>query len=267
MGIELKPTSQLEPLTPKIIVVACAAKQKAKCDSLIAYLLKNPLPQPLHHAHHNHNLHPPLPTPQFANTLTTNVTSHFNLLSVFLPSMFDPPEKSPHQDITGATVVSVSSILSHFSPAHLAAYSASKAALSSLHYTLTAEIRNQRLSHKIKTILVEPGQIDTTLFAGVETPSRFFAPVLDTREVCKAITGLVDAGEGGVIRMPSYAGWVAWYGVLPVALQRVLRWLSGLDGAMKKVTEENGEFGRSNGVQATDGAREEEIGVVIHDDD
>lgn len=58
--------------------------------------------------------------------------------------------------------------------------------------------------------------------------------MLDTREVCKAITGLVDAGEGGVIRLPIYAGWGAWFGVLPVAVQRVLRWASGLDGAMPK---------------------------------
>ncbi len=52
--------------------------------------------------------------------------------------------------------------------------------------------------------------------------------------MCKAITGLVDAGEGGVIRLPSYARWASWYGVLPVAVQRVLRWVSGLDRAMSK---------------------------------
>lgn len=84
----------------------------------------------------------------------------------------------------------------------------------------------------MKTILVEPGQIDTSLFRGVETPSRFLAPVLDTREVVKVVSGLVDAGESGVLRMPTYAGWVEWFGVLPVALQRVLRWGSGIDRAI-----------------------------------
>lgn len=84
----------------------------------------------------------------------------------------------------------------------------------------------------MKAILVEPGQIDTSLFKGVETPSRVLAPVLDTREVVKVVTGLIDAGEGGVLRMPTYAGWVQWFGVLPVAVQRVLRWGSGIDRAM-----------------------------------
>ncbi len=84
----------------------------------------------------------------------------------------------------------------------------------------------------MKTILIEPGQIDTSLFKGVETPSRLLAPVLDTREVVKVVTAFLDAGEGGVLRMPTYAGWVQWFGVLPVALQRVLRWASGIDRAM-----------------------------------
>ena len=93
----------------------------------------------------------------------------------------------------------------------------------------------------MKTILVESGQIDTALFGGVQAPSRFFAPVLDTREVCKAITGLVDAGEGGIIRLPSYARWVAWYGVLPVVVQRILRWVSGVDRAMEMAGERRSE--------------------------
>lgn len=82
---------------------------------------------------------------------------------------------------------------------------------------------------------MEPGQIDTALFEGVETPSAFLAPVLDTREVCKVITRLVDGGEGGVVRVPRYAGWVEWFGVLPVGVQRALRWGSGVDRAMGRV--------------------------------
>ncbi len=97
----------------------------------------------------------------------------------------------------------------------------------------------------MKTILVEPGQIDTSLFKGVETPSRLLAPVLDTREVVKIVTGFLDAGEGGVLRMPTYAGWVEWFGVLPVALQRVLRWASGIDRAMVRAAAE--VFGNMRG--------------------
>lgn len=89
----------------------------------------------------------------------------------------------------------------------------------------------------MKSILVEPGQIGTSLFAGVQTPSRFLAPVLDTSEVCKAITALVDAGEGGVLRMPRYAAWVEWFGVLPVSVQRLVRWASRVDVSMRRAGE------------------------------
>jgi hypothetical protein len=89
----------------------------------------------------------------------------------------------------------------------------------------------------VKSILVEPGQIGTNLFAGVQTPSRFLAPVLDTSEVCKAITALVDAGEGGVLRMPRYAAWVEWFGVLPVSVQRLVRWASRVDVSMRRAGE------------------------------
>ncbi|KAF7512863.1 hypothetical protein GJ744_011966 [Endocarpon pusillum] len=202
---------------------------------------------------------PSLTTPQFTSTLTTNLTSHFNLLSIFLPSILSPSTNS------GATIVTTSSILTHLPPIHLAPYSASKAALASLHHTLTAEIRALSLSHKVKAILVEPGQIDTSLFKGVETPSRFLAPVLDTREVVKVVTGLIDAGEGGIVRMPTYAGWVQWFGVLPVALQRVLRWASGIDRALAGVAagglgEGRGEEEQLVGKAKSDAKREESSG-------
>ncbi len=71
------------------------------------------------------------------------------------------------------------------------------------------------------------------------------APVLDTREVVKVVTGLLDAGEGGVVRMPTYAGWVHWFAVLPVALQRGLRWASGIDRAVLRAAAEG--FGDRNG--------------------
>ena len=170
-------------------------------------------------------------TAQFERTLHTNLSSQFNLISVFLPAILDP------SNTVGGTIVSLSSILSQFAPAKVGPYSASKAALSSLHHTLSVEIRNLGLGHRVKTILVEPGQINTSLFAGVETPNPFFAPVLDTREVCKAVTNLIDAGEGSVVRLPTYASWAAWYGIVPVSVQRVLRWASGIDVAMAKRNE------------------------------
>lgn len=124
-------------------------------------------------------------------------------------------------------------------PANLTDYAASKAAVSALHTSLTMELRQQGLTDKVKAILVETGQIDTELFRGVETPSNFFGPILDTREVAKEIVKLVDSGDGGLVRMPAYARFIDWYMVLPAGLQMVLRSASGIDVALGKAARNN----------------------------
>ena len=130
--------------------------------------------------------------------------------------------------------MTVSSVLAHLAPAHLSDYTAAKAGVSALHTSLSNEIRQQGASDQVKTILVETGQIDTQLFSGVETPSNFFGPILDTREVAKEIVRLIDAGQSGLVRMPAYARFIDLYHILPAGLQRVARWASGVDAAMSK---------------------------------
>jgi len=177
-------------------------------------------------------------------TLCTNVHAHFNTLRAFLPGIIASPD--------GGTVVTISSILAHMTPANLTDYAASKAAVSALHTSLTMEIRQQGLTDKVKTILVETGQVDTELFRGVETPSNFFGPILDTREVAKEIVKLVDNGDGGLVRMPAYARFMDWYMVLPVGLQMVARWATGIDMALGKATR-NGSRSTAPASSATAG--------------
>jgi len=138
--------------------------------------------------------------------------------------------------------VTVSSILAHMTPANLTDYTASKAAVSAIHTSLTMELRQQSLTDKVKTILVETGQIDTDLFRRVETPSNFFGPILDTREVAKEIVKLIDSGDGGLVRMPAYARFIDWYMVLPAGLQMVARWASGIDVALGKTAAKSSAF-------------------------
>ena len=137
--------------------------------------------------------------------------------------------------------MTISSILAHMTPANLTDYAASKAAVSALHTSLTMELRQQGLMDKVKTILVETGQIDTELFKGVETPSNFFGQILDTREVAKEIVKLIDSGDGGLVRMPAYARFIDWYMVIPVGLQMVVRWASGIDVALGKAAQRSSE--------------------------
>jgi NAD(P)-dependent dehydrogenase (short-subunit alcohol dehydrogenase family) len=157
-----------------------------------------------------------------------NLLAHFYTLSNLLWR-----QRSP---LPGLTVVTISSILAHLSPARLSDYVAAKAAVSSLHHTLTNELRlNDDLKANVKTILVEVGQMDTELFASVTTPwyADFIGPVLEAKDVARAIVNAIDSGEGGIIRMPFYATLVPWYAVMPGSIQLLLRWASGIDKALK----------------------------------
>lgn len=154
--------------------------------------------------------------------MRTNLLAAFHVYQVFLPGIVAEAEN-------GGTIVTVSSVLGQLSPAGLSDYSASKAGLSALHRTVEAEFRG---NDRIKTLLVETGQMATPLFDWVRTPSHFFAPVLEPVEVAREIVAAVDSGRGGVLRLPVFAKFVNWYAVLPAAVQCVARYLSGVDRAV-----------------------------------
>ena len=146
----------------------------------------------------------------------------------------------------GGTIVTVSSVLGQLCAAGLADYSASKAGLSALHRSLEAELRQSGDDAKVKMVLVEPGQISTPLFESVQTPNRFFAPVLEPVQVAQAIVSAVDSGRGGVIRLPAFAMLVNWYAVLPASVQRLARYLSGIDGAVAQASSKPGRADSSS---------------------
>ncbi|KAF7587434.1 hypothetical protein BBP40_007230 [Aspergillus hancockii] len=166
----------------------------------------------------------------FQKTFQTNLLAVFNTCQVFLPRMLSAPN--------GGTIVNVSSVLGQLCPAGLADYSTSKAGLSALHRTLEAELRASGDDEKVKMILVEPGQVATPLFASVKTPNKFIAPVLEPVQVAQEIISAIEEGRGGVIRLPAYATLVNWYAVLPAGLQRIARYLSGIDHAVTQASNQ-----------------------------
>jgi short-subunit dehydrogenase len=135
---------------------------------------------------------------------------------------------------TGGTIVTVSSVLGYLTAAGLSDYAATKAAISAVHRTLEAELRLSGDDERVKTLLVETGQMATKLFDDIETPNNFFAPVLEPVHVAREIVSAIDSGTGGVIRLPAFVALVGWYGVLPAGIQRILRSLSGIDRAVGK---------------------------------
>ena len=141
------------------------------------------------------------------------------------------------------TIVTVSSVLSQIGPKQTSDYAASKAAVRLLHESLTAELIEYPA---IKTLLVVPGQFSTPLFDGVKTPSNFLAPIMEPIEVAKEVISAIDGGRGGELALPLYSRWIVVMNVLPVSLQRLLRWMSGCDSAMSTFR------GRAAGVDKED---------------
>ncbi|EEQ89884.1 hypothetical protein RJZ56_002646 [Blastomyces dermatitidis] len=159
-----------------------------------------------------------------SRTIHANLFSCFNTLQQFLPGMLTSP--------TGGTIVTLSSVCSYLTPAGLSDYSATKAAIGAVHKTVEAELRTSGDNERVKMLLVETGQMATPLFDDVQTPNNFFAPVLEPVQVARDIVAAVDSGNGGVIRLPAYATLVSWYAILPVAIQRLARYMSGIDRAV-----------------------------------
>jgi short-subunit dehydrogenase len=158
----------------------------------------------------------------------------------------------------GGAIVTVSSVLGQLTAAGLSDYSTSKAGLSALHRSLEAELRASGHDEKIKTLLVETGQMCTPLFDGIETPSGFFAPVLEPIQVAYEIVSAIDNGKSGVVRLPAFAALVNWYAVLPASIQRLARYLSGIDDAVAEAY--TGKTPRTE--SATSSAAESDVEVV-----
>ncbi|KAK5134580.1 hypothetical protein LTR08_006366 [Meristemomyces frigidus] len=162
------------------------------------------------------------------NNFRVNTLSHFHTLRAFLPGMLASE--------SGGTIVTVASVLGKLGASHLSDYSASKAALIAMHASLRAELASPNApvgADNLRTILVTPGQLSTPLFAGLETPSTFLGPVVEPVELAREIVRMIDLGESGEISMPLYARWVDWLAVLPAALQKLVRGVSGMDRAME----------------------------------
>lgn len=158
----------------------------------------------------------------------TNVLAHFYTVKTFLPGMLANPTGG------GGTIVTVSSVLGQLPPARAADYAATKAAARALHFSLTAELAAMEgdAARRIKTLLVTPGQLSTPMFAGVDTPNSFFAPVLEPVDVTKDVIAAIDGGQSGEIALPLYVRWIDVFWCLPTSLRRLARWASGVDTAM-----------------------------------
>ena len=178
-------------------------------------------------------------------TFATNTIAQYHLTRLFLGPLLKGER--------GGALVTVSSVLAHLGASNLSAYTASKAALIAYHNSITAELAD--MAPQIKTILVAPGQLDTQLFKNVRLRGwlqNFFGPVVAAGEVAVRIVEMIDKGEGGLVCLPAYARYIAWLGVLPVGVQKVLRGWSGVDGAF---VVEKGDVGEGRNSPEKEGKK------------
>jgi hypothetical protein len=69
------------------------------------------------------------------------------------------------------------------------------------------------------------------MFKGMKTPSNFLAPVVAPVELAKEIVWTIDSGWSGEVMLPLYARTMAVIPALPVGLQKIIKFLSGMDRA------------------------------------
>ncbi|KAH3675165.1 hypothetical protein WICMUC_002821 [Wickerhamomyces mucosus] len=123
-------------------------------------------------------------------------------------------------------IITIASVLGFISPANLSIYSSTKAALISLHDSLTHELSS---NGQIRTLLVVSGQLNTSLFKDINPPKQFIAPVIDSKKLADLIVEKIENGERGILYLPLFTLIVPLLKSLPNFLTEFIRWFSEMD--------------------------------------
>lgn len=157
------------------------------------------------------------------NLFEVNIVSHFWTLQAVIPDFLKYKR---------GWVVSIASTVGLIGPGHMSAYTASKHAVVGLHDSITHE---KGLAGVVGTTLVCPGQMNTRLFADLSTPTKFFAPVVESQNLAKIIVDNIANGQRGEVIEPLYARLTPLARVTPHWVGDFARWATNLDGCMEEV--------------------------------
>jgi len=166
-------------------------------------------------------------------TFNVNTLASFWTLKAFLPGMIK--EKKGH-------IVTMSSVLGMLGIPQLSDYCASKAALISLHETLRYELDARYKCPEIRTTLLLPGFMQTSMFSTVTYPTsplcRFFFPSLQPLEVVKKIIASLDNRHSETIHLPFYATLSPLSPLAPSFVRDLMQWIVGADHSMRHFKHE-----------------------------
>jgi len=169
-------------------------------------------------------------------TFNVNTLATFWTLKAFLPGMIK--EEKGH-------IVTVSSVLGMLGVPQLSDYCASKAALISLHETLRYELDARYKCPSIRTTLVLPGYMQTSMFSTVTHPTsrlyQFFFPSLQPLEVVKKIITSLDDQHSKTIYLPFYATFSPLSSLAPSFIRDLMQWIVGADYSMRRFKGDGGE--------------------------
>jgi all-trans-retinol dehydrogenase (NAD+) len=122
-----------------------------------------------------------------------NSLSHYRLAKEFVPSMV----KNNH-----GMVVTLASLAAYIVLANNVDYSASKAAALTFHEGLTTELVTRCNAPKVRTLLVTPGAVNTSLIRGWQQKYNFFEYLVEPETFAEQIVKRVLVGEGGALTIP-----------------------------------------------------------------
>ncbi|ANB14318.1 short-chain dehydrogenase/reductase [Sugiyamaella lignohabitans] len=161
---------------------------------------------------------------EMRTTLDINLLASFLTVRTFVPDMV-----SRHRGY----VVTIGSVLGYVSPAKLSLYGASKAGLIALHESLTHELGPPNFPETgVRTLLVSPGQLKTSLFMDVRSPYVFIAPVLEPSRAARAVVEALEKGSRGELKLPLYVNGTTFLRTLPHQLATATRALTGIDSSI-----------------------------------
>jgi len=169
-------------------------------------------------------------------TFGVNTLAHFWTLKAFLPSMIK--KKSGH-------IVTVSSVVGYSGVVQMSDYSASKAAINSLHESLRYELDIRHKCPQIRTTLLAPGHIFTPMFRTLRFPDsslwKFFFPSLQPITVVKRIIAALDEQHSQVIMIPFFTIAAPWLPVIPRFLRDFCTWIAQANYAMTDFVKISGK--------------------------
>ncbi|KAL9713142.1 hypothetical protein Ac2012v2_004383 [Leucoagaricus gongylophorus] len=168
-------------------------------------------------------------------TFGVNTLAHYWTIKAFLPSMLK--KKLGH-------IVTIASFMGIVGAPRLTDYAASKAAVISMNSTLRTELDNHYKVPGIRTTLVCPGYVSTSLFQTIRYPSkkiqRFLFPPIEPVDVVKPIIAALDSQLSQTIMIPFYTQLGPYMNLMPSFVFDFAQYITFATHAMSFFTKTSG---------------------------